>query len=107
MDKLYKVLDTEGHFISKFATYNEAYGFKMLANRPDWIISLAREHKRKVTDRMKRAVTFTESMTPYKFEGNIEEFSEVSDFLSSYLDYAKEMKDELLSCGDIVMEYYD
>nr|DAR23085.1 MAG TPA: hypothetical protein [Caudoviricetes sp.] len=107
MEKKYRVFDSEGHFVSKFATYNEAFGFKMLANRPDWKISLAREYKRKVTDRMKKAIAFIESITPYNFNGDIEEFSEVSDFIGSYLDYAKEMKNELLSCGDIIMEYYD
>ena len=107
MEKRYRVLDSEGHFISKFFTYNDAFAFKMLANRPDWKISLEKEYKRKVTDKMKKAVIFIESITPYKFDGSIEEFSEVFNFISSYLDYAKEMENELLSCGDITMEYYD
>lgn len=107
MEKRYRVLDSEGHFISKFFTYNDAFAFKMLANRPDWKISLEKEYKRKVTDKMKRAVSFIESMTPCNFNGNIEEFSEVSDFIGTHLDYAKEMENELLSCGDITMEYYD
>lgn len=107
MEKKYRVFDSEGHFVSKFATYNEALGFKMLANRPDWVISKAREYKRKVTDKMKKAVYFIESVTPYDFYGNIEDFSEVSDFIGSYLDYAKEMENELLSCGDVAMDYYD
>lgn len=107
MDKLYRVLDTEGNFISKFATYNEAFGFKMLANRPDWIIRKARTYKKKVTDKMKNTVAFIESITPYKFDGDIEEFSEVFNFIGSYLDYAKELEKELMSCGDITLEYYD
>lgn len=107
LEKLYIVKDTEGKFVSKFASYNEAYGFKMLANRPDWIISKARVYKKKVTDKMKNAVTFIESVTPYKFDGDIEEFIEVSDFIGSYLDYAKEMEEELISCSDIVLDYYD
>lgn len=107
MEKRYKVLDSEGHFISKFSTYNEAFGFKMLANRPDWIISKARIYKKKVTDKMKNTVAFIESITPYKFDGDIEEFSEVFNFIGSYLDYAKEIDEELMSCGDIVLEYYD
>lgn len=107
MEKQYRVLDSEGHFISKFFTYNDACAFKMLANRPDWTISKAREYKRKVTDKMKKAVYFIESVTPYDFYGNIEDFSEVSDFIGSYLDYAKEMENELLSCGDVAMDYYD
>lgn len=107
MEKLYKVLDSEGHFISKFFTYNDACAFKMLANRSDWVISKTREYKRKVTDKMKKAVYFIESITPYDFDGNIEDFSDVSDFIGSYLDYAKEMENELLSCGDVTMDYYD
>lgn len=107
MEKRYKVLDSEGHFISKFFTYNDAFAFKMLANRPDWKISLEKEYKRKVTDKMLKTVYFIESVTPYDFNGNIEDFSEVSNFIGSYLDYAKEMKNELLSCGDVTMDYYD
>lgn len=107
MEKLYRIFDSEGHFVSKFATYNEALGFKMLANRPDWVISKAREYKRKVTDKMLKAVAFIESITPYNFDGNIEDFSDVSNFIGSYLDYAKEMENELLSCSNITMDYYD
>lgn len=107
MEKRYKVLDSEGHFISKFFTYNDAFTFKMLANRPDWKISLEKEYKRKVTDKMLKTVYFIESVTPYDFNGNIEDFSDVSNFIGSYLDYAKEMKNELLSCGDVTMDYYD
>lgn len=103
MEKLYKVLDSKGYFISKFFTYNDALAFKMLANRPDWVISKAIEYKRKVTDKMKNAVYFIESITPYDFYGDIEDFSEVSNFIGSYLDYAKEMENELLSCGDVTM----
>ena len=107
MEKRYIVLDSEGHFISKFLTYNDAFAFKMLANRPDWKISLEKEYKRKVTDKMLKTVYFIESVTPYDFNGNIEDFSDVSNFIGSYLDYAKEMKNELLSCGDVTMDYYD
>lgn len=106
-EKLYRVLDTEGKFLAKFESYSLADAFRNLANRPDWKISKARTNNRKVTDKMKRSVTFIESVTPYKFEGNIEEFSEVSLFLSSYLDYAKSVTLEALSCGDIDMDYYD
>lgn len=106
-EKLYRVLDTEGKFLAKFESYSLADAFRNLANRPDWKISKARTNNRKVTDKMKRAVTFTESTTPYKFEGNIEEFSEVSLFLSSYLDYAKSVAEEAMSCGDVDMDYYD
>lgn len=107
MEKRYKVLDSEGHFISKLFTYNDALAFKMLANRPDWKISLEKEYKRKVTDKMKRTVSFIESITTCNFNGNIEDFSDVSNFIGSYLDYAKEIKNELLSCGDVTMDYYD
>ena len=67
----------------------------------------ARTYKKKVTDKMKNTVAFIESVTPYKFDGDIEEFSEVFNFIGSYLDYAKEMEEELMSCGDITLEYYD
>lgn len=89
MDKLYRVLDTEGHFISKFATYNEAYGFKMLANRSDWIISLAKSYSRKPTKRMLKTIDYIEGLTEYTFDGNKEDFQEVFNFIGQYLGCAK------------------
>lgn len=93
MEKLYRVLDTEGHFLAKFSTFNDALNFKMLANRPDWKISKARNSLRKPTEKMLRAVVYIESLTPYQFTGNNEDFQEVADFIGQYLYYAKSQEE--------------
>ena len=104
INKPYIVLDTENKFVSKFASYNDALAFKMLANRPDWVIKKARENTRKVTERMKQAVAFIEFYTPYTYDGDIEEFQDVFNFICQYLDFAKEEKEERDSIEEA---YYD
>lgn len=47
------------------------------------------------TERQKRAVEFCESMGCDEFLGDIEDFREVSKYLSENLDHAKVVRDEL------------
>lgn len=106
-EQLYKVYDNTGHFLAKFETFEQADGFRNLAHRPDWKIRKGRIYNKKVTEKMKNAVTFIQSMTEYHYDGDINNFSEVSSFIGCYLDYAKNIAEEVMSCGDIDMEYYD
>ena len=47
------------------------------------------------TDRQKAAVHFCEQWLNVTFEGNINDFQQVSYFLSIYLDEAKSLYDEV------------
>lgn len=47
------------------------------------------------TERQKKAVAFCECFTDGKFEGDIDDFYEVSEFLSIWLEYAKSMYHEV------------
>ena len=47
------------------------------------------------TDRQKAAVHFCEQWLNITFEGNINDFQQVSYFLSIYLDEAKRLYDEV------------
>ena len=49
------------------------------------------------TERQKAAVRFCQEVFDVSFNGDINNFSEVSSFLSEYLDEAKEFRSDMLS----------
>lgn len=55
------------------------------------------------TNRQKKAVGFCESVLNVKFEGDLNDYHQVSVFLGKYLEYAKELRDEFqgLDLNDI------
>lgn len=57
----------------------------------------AKRNERKPTDRMRRAMNLCEQCLHVKFEGNRDSFSEVSTFLSEYLDDAKAVWEDAVS----------
>lgn len=59
------------------------------------IISFQSSNKKGTTLRQKRAVHFCEELLHISFEGNLEDRSQVSDFLSEYLDDAKNLYEEI------------
>ena len=61
----------------------------MANNRMDWKI-VKREYKQS-TEKQKRTVSYIEQTLDIKFDGNIEDFYEVSDFIGDYLDEAKSL----------------
>lgn len=85
--KKYIVYDTTGNPVGvPFNTWKDAETYKIVYGRPDWTVKLAHIHiDRKSTERQRRAVSF---------EGNINDFYEVSDFLADYLDTAKEIAED-------------
>lgn len=48
------------------------------------------------TERQKAAVNFCEEVLDVTFKGNINNFNEVSEFLSIYLDQAKVIADDAI-----------
>jgi hypothetical protein len=55
------------------------------------------------TNRQKEAIKFCESILNIKFEGDLNDYHQVSTFLGKYLEYAKELRDEFqgLDLSDI------
>ena len=88
---MYKVFDSVGQFLRSFPTYKQAMTFKIANSRMDWDIQ---QIKRQVTDKQKRAVYFVETWLKVKFNGNINNFYDVSNFLNNYLNEAKSMAED-------------
>ena len=97
--KKYIVYDTTGNPVGvPFNTWEDAETYKMIYGRPDWIVRLSIIRiDRKSTERQRRAVSFVEEWCNISFEGNIDDFYEVSDFLADYLDIAKEIAEDATS----------
>ena len=91
--KKYIVYDsTENPVGGIFSTREGAEIYKTVCGRPDWTVKLEHIHiDRKSTERQRRAVSFVEEWCNISFEGNINDFYEVSDFLAVNLDIAKEI----------------
>lgn len=91
--KKYIVYDTTGNPVGvPFNTWKDAETYKIVCGRLDWTVKLAHIHiDRKSTEKQRRAVLFVEEWCNISFEGNINDFYEVSDFLADYLDTAKEI----------------
>lgn len=94
--KKYIVYDTTGNPVGvPFNTWKDAEAYKIINGRPDWTTKLTHIHiDRKSTERQKKAVDFVEGWLDVTFEGNRDDFYEVSDFLSEYLDTAKEIAED-------------
>lgn len=97
--KKYIVYDATGNPVGvPFNTWEDAETYKMIYGRPDWIIRISIIRiNRKSTERQRRAVSFVEEWCNISFEGNIDDFYEVSDFLADYLDTAKEIAEDATS----------
>ena len=97
--KKYIVYDTTGNPVGvPFSTGEDAETYKMIYGRPDWMVRLSIIRiDRKSTERQRRAVSFVEEWCNISFEGNIDDFYEVSDFLADYLDTAKEIAEDATS----------
>lgn len=94
--KKYIVFDSTGHKVGiPFNSLKDAQAYKAIFGRYDWPIKLVQvKIERKSTAKQKAAVHFCEQWLHTVFEGNIEDFYEVSDFLSDYLDLAKEIAED-------------
>ena len=93
---MYNIFDSHHKWVASFPTYKAAMTYIISRNRYDWSI-----RQKLVTERQKRAVQFCESMLNISFNGNINDYSQVSKFLSDNLDYAKIVYEECLACSDI------
>lgn len=91
--KRYIIFDRTGNKIGiPFKTYKDAEEYKIIFGRMDWKIeSINIKITKRSTPRQKTAISFCEQWLDIKFCGNIEDFYDCSEFLSEYLDNAKEV----------------
>ena len=93
--KKYTIYDSTGTIVATLTTMRDALDFKHIRGNNTWTIKIIEPlRNRQSTARQKSAVKFVEEWLNITFTGNINDFYEVSDFLSEYLDEAKQMYDE-------------
>ena len=96
--KKYTIYDSTGTIVATLTTMKDALDFKHIRGNNTWTIKIIEPLKNKQsTARQKGAIKFIEEWLNITFTGNINDFYEVSDFLSEYLDEAKQMYDEAYS----------
>ena len=96
--KKYTIYDSTGTIVATLTTMKDALDFKHIRGNNTWTIKIIEPlRNRQSTARQKGAVKFVEEWLNITFTGNINDFYEVSDFLSEYLDKAKQMYDEAYS----------
>ena len=92
--KKYTIYDSTGTIVATLTTMRDALDFKHIRGNNAWTI-IEPFRDRQSTAKQKGAVKFVEEWLNITFTGNINDFYEVSDFLSEYLDEAKQMYDEV------------
>ena len=97
MSRKYVVYDTTGNPVGMpFKTIREAEEYKAFNRRFDWTVRLVDINIwRESTPKQRGALTFCEGVLGIQFEGNRYDFYDVSDFLSEYLEEAKQVAREL------------
>lgn len=97
MSRKYVVYDTTGNPVGvPFKTIREAEEYKAFNRRFDWTVRLIDINIwRESTPKQRDALTFCEGVLGIQFEGNRYDFYDVSDFLSEYLEEAKQVAREL------------
>ena len=97
MSRNYVVYDTTGNPVGiPFKTIREAEEYKAFNRRFDWTVRLIDINIwRESTPKQRGALTFCEGVLGIQFEGNRYDFYDVSDFLSEYLEEAKQVAREL------------
>lgn len=97
MSRKYVVYDTTGNPVGvPFKTIREAEEYKAFNRRFDWTVRLMDINIwRESTPKQRGALTFCEGVLGIQFEGNRYDFYDVSDFLSEYLEEAKQVAREL------------
>ena len=97
MSRKYVVYDTTGNPVGiPFKTIREAEEYKAFNRRFDWTVRQVDINIwKESTPKQRGALTFCEDVLGIQFEGNRYDFYDVSDFLSEYLEEAKQVAREL------------
>jgi phage/plasmid-associated DNA primase len=104
---MFSVYDSCGNWLATFKDYQSAYTFIISRQRYDWKIK-----QKQVTERQKKAVVFIEEILDIDFEGDINNYRQVSNFLNEYLEDAKELYAYnnsiiLENCDILYKDYYE
>lgn len=91
----YVVIDTTNHVVRYFKTFKEADYFRIVNSRFDWIIVSYTNTDYKSTPKQQAAVKFVLHVLDVEFQGNIYSGRDCSEFLSEYLEIAKQHINEL------------
>lgn len=92
------IKDSEGQTLTFFEEYNQAYGFIILADRVgQWTIVDRDSGFKASTKKQIAAIHFCEEVFNQKFEGDINNFYEVSKYLSENLDIAKDIMQDAIA----------
>ena len=89
--KKYGIVDSSNNYVRTFLSYDEAKYFRDMNSRLDWIIIPFHNSDYKSTIRQQASVRWVENTLNKRFTGNIKSGLECSEFLSSYLDEAKQL----------------
>lgn len=94
--KKYIICDSEGNKVAMITTIKDNLNIKLVQNNEVLSIKeINTMRDKKSTEKQKAAVEFVESWIDVEFTGDIDNFYDVSDFLSEYLDEAKRLYDEV------------
>jgi phage/plasmid-associated DNA primase len=104
---MFSVYDSYGNWLATFRDYQATYTFIISRQRYDWKIK-----QKQVTERQKKAVVFIEEILDVDFEGDINNYRQVSNFLNEYLEDAKELyiynnSIILENCDILYKDYYE
>ncbi len=85
---MFAVLDRTFHVVCYAKTRKEAEIYREIKGRYDWQIVEHADYR--ATSKQQSAVRFCERILNIKFTGNINSGKQCSDFLSDYLEIAKQ-----------------
>ena len=91
------IIDSTNHIVRYFKTYQEAKCFIIVNNRLDWKIVSYHKADYKSTAKQQSAVRWTSYILGIRFTRNINSGLSCSEFLSQYLEQAKQFYTELKS----------
>lgn len=89
------VIDSTNHIVRCFKTYQEAECFIIANNRFDWKIVSYHKADYKPTLRQQSVIRWTSYILGIRFTGNINSGLSCSEFLSQYLEQAKQFYSEI------------
>ena len=89
------VIDNTNHLVRVFNTYKEADNFRIANSRFDWELTLYHPVDYKSTPKQQSAVKWVEHIFGIRFTGKINSGLSCSEFLSQYLEQAKQFYNEL------------
>lgn len=94
------VIDDTDHLVRTFNTYKEADNFRIVNSRPDWkltvcYMSIYNTSDYKSSDKQQAAVNWTSHILGIEFTDDINSGLACSEFLSQYLEIAKQTYNEL------------